>query len=51
LGHKTLAMTARYVERNSDPLRAVADSVSGRIAAAMAGGTGAEVVPMARTRS
>jgi integrase len=51
LGHKTLAMRARYVERNSDPLRAVADSVSGRIAAAMAGGTGAEVVPMARTRS
>ena len=36
LGHKTLAMTGRYVERANDPLRAAADTVSGRIAAAMA---------------
>jgi integrase len=27
LGHKTLAMTGRYVERAADPLRAVADQV------------------------
>jgi integrase len=36
LGHKTLAMTGRYVERAVDPLRAVADQVAGRVAAAMA---------------
>jgi len=35
LGHKTLAMTARYVERDTDPLRAAADQVAGRIAEAM----------------
>jgi len=48
LGHKTLAMTGRYVERDTDPLRAAADHVSGRIAAAMAGKT-AEVVPLVPT--
>jgi integrase len=37
LGHKTLAMTARYVERDTDPLRAAADQVAGRIAEAMGG--------------
>jgi integrase len=37
LGHKTLAMTGRYVERAVDPLRAVADQVAGRVAAAMEG--------------
>jgi integrase len=36
LGHKTLAMTGRYVERAAGPLRAVADQVAGRVAAAMA---------------
>jgi integrase len=36
LGHKTLAMTGRYVERAADPLRAVADQVAARVAAAMA---------------
>ena len=44
LGHKTLAMTGRYVERAVDPVRALADQVSGRIAAAM-NGDGGEVVP------
>ncbi len=43
LGHKTLAMTSRYVNRDVDPLRALAERVESRIAAAMAGGT-AEVV-------
>ena len=47
LGHKTLAMTGRYVERDADPLRAAADHVAGRIAAAMAGKQG-EVIPLAR---
>jgi integrase len=45
LGHKTLAMTGRYVERAVDPVRALADKVSGRIAAAMSGAH-AEVVPL-----
>lgn len=46
LGHKTLAMTGRYVERATDPMRAAADTVSGRVAAALDGKTGAEVVPI-----
>jgi integrase len=37
LGHKTLAMTSRYVERDTKPLRAAADQVSEKIAAAMSG--------------
>jgi integrase len=43
LGHKTLAMTGRYVERSADPLRALANQVAGRVAAAMAGASGAVV--------
>jgi integrase len=35
LGHKTLAMTGRYVERDTNPLRVAADEVAGRIARAM----------------
>jgi integrase len=46
LGHKTLAMTGRYVERDADPIRAAADHVSGRIAAALEGKS-AEVLPFA----
>lgn len=38
LGHKTLTMAGRYVERYIDPLRAAADDVTGKIAAAMATG-------------
>lgn len=49
LGHKTLAMTARYVERSVDPLRATADAVSNRVAAAMGAKPGAEVVPLHKT--
>jgi len=36
LGHKTLAMTGRYVERAADPLRTLADRVAERVSAAMA---------------
>jgi integrase len=43
LGHKTLAMTGRYVSRHTDPLRAAADAVSGQIAAALNGPAGAVV--------
>jgi len=48
LGHKTLAMTGRYVERAADPVRATADVVAGRVAAAMAGQP-AEVVELKRS--
>ncbi len=44
LGHKTLAMTGRYVERAADAMRALADQVSNRVAAAM-GGREAKVFP------
>ncbi len=37
LGHKTLAMTGRYVEKDADPLKRAADAVANRISAAMAG--------------
>lgn len=37
LGHKTLAMTGRYVEKDADPLKRAADAVANRIAAAMEG--------------
>ena len=47
LGHKTLAMTGRYVQRAADPVRHAADAVAGRVAAAMTGDTGrAEVVEL-----
>lgn len=45
LGHKTMAMTGRYVQRAVDPVRLLADKVSGRIAAALNGDSG-EVVPL-----
>jgi integrase len=35
LGHHTLAMTGRYVERAADLVRATADAVSSRVAAAL----------------
>ena len=35
LGHKTLAMTNRYVARAADMVQTTADAVSGRVAAAM----------------
>jgi integrase len=38
LGHKTLAMTDRYVAHDMSPLRRAANSVSGRIAEAMKAG-------------
>ena len=45
LGHKTLAMTGRYVSRDADPLRALSDKVEDRIGAAMTSNAG-EVVPI-----
>lgn len=53
LGHKTLAMTGRYVNKDADPLRELSDKVEGRIMAAMKAGAAAgkgEVVPLATAR-
>ena len=49
LGHKTLAMSGRYVERGTDPLRAAADSVAGKISRAMEGKE-AEVVELSKAK-
>ncbi|MCH8112840.1 MAG: hypothetical protein IH905_12955, partial [Proteobacteria bacterium] len=46
LGHKTLAMTGRYVNRDEDPLRELSEKVEGRIDAALSGNMGAEVVAL-----
>ncbi|MBF0169400.1 MAG: tyrosine-type recombinase/integrase [Alphaproteobacteria bacterium] len=37
LGHKTVAMTSRYVSRQTDPLKSAADKVSSQVAAALDG--------------
>ena len=39
LGHKTLAMTGRYVNRDVSPLRQLSDKVENRISAALKAGT------------
>ncbi len=44
LGHRTLAMTGRYVERAADMVRATADAVSSRVAAALNAGATAPAV-------
>ena len=46
LGHKTLAMTARYVGRDNDPLRVLSDRVESRIVRAMGGNAKADVVAL-----
>ncbi len=48
-GHKTMAMTGRYVEKATEPLRAAADAVAGRVAAAMNGRQEAEVVELRKS--
>ena len=47
LGHKTLAMTGRYVQADEAPLRVLSDRIEGRISAAMRGHKG-EVVSLRR---
>ena len=49
LGHKTLSMTGRYVEKYTDRLKHTSGVVAGQIAAAMAGET-AEVVDLETAR-
>lgn len=46
LGHTQAATTQRYAHLASDPVRQAADAVGARIAAAIAGRKGAEVVPI-----
>ncbi len=46
LGHKTLAMTGRYVSQDAGPLRELNDRVEQRIASALAGEATAEVLPL-----
>lgn len=50
LGHKSLAMSGRYVERAADPMRATANSVGSRIANALDGSPSADVVPLATAK-
>jgi integrase len=52
LGHKTLAMTGRYVERAADMVRVTADAVSNRVAAALNARTTtpAEVINLAKRK-
>jgi integrase len=45
LGHKTLATTGRYVNRDTAPLRALADRVERRISSALAGNS-AEILAL-----
>jgi integrase len=45
MGHKTMAMTGRYVNQDADPMRQLVDRVAGRVAGAMSG-KDAEVVPL-----
>ena len=45
LGHKTLAMTGRYVEKAVNPLRATINKTTNRVDAAMSGATG-KVLPL-----
>jgi integrase len=46
LGHTQAQTTARYAHLSADPLRAANDAIGVVIAAAMAGGKGADVVPI-----
>jgi integrase len=47
LGHTQAATTQRYAHLSDDPLRAASEVIGARLAAAMAGGDGAEVIPLA----
>jgi integrase len=48
LGHSQAQTTARYAHLASDPVKAAAATVAGKIAAAMQSGRGATVQPLAR---
>jgi hypothetical protein len=46
LGHRQSRTTERYAHLKDDPLRAVADRTSAKIAAIMQGNRGTKVVPL-----
>ncbi len=46
LGHKTIAMTNRYVNQDTNPIRELSDTVEARIAGALMGGDSAEIIRM-----
>jgi integrase len=46
LGHKSTETTQRYAHLDADPLRRASNAIGATIAAALAGGKGAEVVPI-----
>jgi site-specific recombinase XerD len=50
LGHRQTQTTARYAHLAADPLRAAAEVVGSRIAAAMAGGAKSDVVTPLKKR-
>ncbi len=50
LRHKTLAMTGRYVNPSTDPVRELSDKVAGRIVAGLEGKPSAEVVDLQKRR-
>jgi integrase len=51
LGHRQSRTTERYAHLKDDPLRAVANRTSERIAAIMRGGRGTEVVPLPSSKA
>jgi integrase len=48
LGHKTLAMSGRYVERTAEPIKDLAETVASRVGEALEGKLSAAVVPIRR---
>ena len=46
LGHATTVTTQRYAHLEADPLRRAADAIGDKIAGAMSGTPGAQVVPI-----
>ena len=50
LGHKTLAMTGRYVSRDNDPQKALVNQVANQVYAAMSGKTSGDVVAFPKKR-
>lgn len=50
LRHRSLAVTGRYVNRADDPVRALSDRVSGRIATQLSGTTESKVIELKKTR-
>lgn len=51
LGHKTLAMTGRYVNRAQDPVRALSDKIEERITAALGAGASGKTADVVKLRA